>query len=278
MYMKLKDGKSKVLTLSYDDAVVQDIRLVEIMNKYGLKGTFNINTGRYLPEDSVRDKFYGRMKLSEAKELYTNFGHEVAVHSLTHPFLEKLKYENIAFEIMEDRKNIEKEYNQIARGMAYPFGTYDDKVLEVLKTSGICYSRTVKSTEKFDFPENWLTLHPTCHHANPKLMELAKKFVDEKPYYLLENWMFYLWGHSYEFDVNDDNNNWNMIEEFSKFVGGRDDIWYATNIEIYDYVKAYESLQVSIDQKIVHNPTALDVWIEDYGKIIKIPAGRTLCL
>ena len=36
--------KRKVLTLSYDDGVEQDIRLVEIMKKHGLKGTFNINT------------------------------------------------------------------------------------------------------------------------------------------------------------------------------------------------------------------------------------------
>lgn len=48
MKMILKDGKTKVLTLSYDDGVVQDIRLIEIMNKYGLKGTFNINSGMYL--------------------------------------------------------------------------------------------------------------------------------------------------------------------------------------------------------------------------------------
>ena len=67
MKMRLKDGKTKVLTLSYDDGVVQDIRLIEIMNRYGLKGTFNINSASYLPENKVREKFYGRMKLSEAK-------------------------------------------------------------------------------------------------------------------------------------------------------------------------------------------------------------------
>ena len=49
--MKLKDGKSKVLTLSYDDGVVQDIRLIEIMDKYGIKGTFNISSGLYVPEE-----------------------------------------------------------------------------------------------------------------------------------------------------------------------------------------------------------------------------------
>ena len=275
MYMKLKDGKSKVLTLSYDDGVVQDIRLIDIMNKHGLKGTFNINTGRYMREDENREKFYGRLKLSESKQLYTKSGNEVAVHTLTHSFLHKLKPESIVFEIIEDRKNIENEYNQIARGMAYPYGRYNDKVLEVLKTLGICYSRTATSTEAFDFPENWLVLNPTCHHSSPRLMELAKKFVDKKPEpnYMMHNCMFYLWGHSYEFDEND---NWDVIEKFAEFVGGRDDIWYATNIEIYDYVKAYESLQVSIDQKIIHNPTALSVWVEHFGDIIEIRSGQTL--
>lgn len=272
MYMKLKDGKSKVLTLSYDDGVVQDIRLIEIMNKYGLKGTFNINTGLYLPEDAERERYYGRMKLSEAKELYINSGHEVAVHALTHPFLEKIKPEQVAFEVLEDRKNIEKEYKSIARGMAYPFGTYSDMVVEVLKNSGICYSRTVKSTENFAFPENWLTLHPTCHHNNPKLMELAEKFVDAKPDFK-HSYMFYLWGHSYEFDNND---NWEVIEKFAEYIGGKDDIWYATNIEVYDYVKAYESLQASMDEKIIHNPSATDVWVGISNEIIKIPAGETV--
>lgn len=276
MYMKFKDGKAKVLTLSYDDGVVQDIRLIDIMNKNGLKGTFNINTGLYCAEDTVREKYYGRMKLSEAKELYINSGHEVAVHALTHPFLEKLKPEQGLVEIIEDRKNIEKEYNQIARGMAYPFGTYSDKVVEALENCGICYSRTTKSTESFSLPQNWLTLHPTCHHNNPRLMELAKNFVESKPDFK-HSCMFYLWGHSYEFDNND---NWNVIEEFAEYIGGKEDIWYATNIEVYDYVKAYESIETSIDEKIIHNPTAIDVWVGVGvgldGQIIKIPAGQTV--
>ena len=77
LYMKLKDGKSKVLTLSYDDGVVQDIRLIELMDRYGIKGTFNINTGMYLPEDTVREHYYGRMKLSEAQNLFLSSAHEI---------------------------------------------------------------------------------------------------------------------------------------------------------------------------------------------------------
>ena len=273
-YMKFKDGKSKALTLSYDDGVVQDIRLIDIMNKHGLKGTFNINSGRYFPEDGVREKYYGRMKLSEAKELYINSGHEVAVHAYTHPFLEKIESAAVVNEIIEDRKSIEREYKTLARGMAYPFGTYSEKVIDILKNCGICYSRTTKSTENFEVPTKWLALDPTCHHNNPRLMELAKRFVEEKPRFAVANWLFYLWGHSYEFD-NDD--NWNVIEEFAEYVGGKDDIWYATNIEIYDYIKAYASLQMSVDEKIIHNPTNIDVWAADSsGEILCIKAGETL--
>ena len=275
MYMKLKDGKSKVLTFSYDDGVVQDIRLMGIFDKYGMKGTFNINTGGYLPEDAVRERYYGRLKLSEAKELYTNSGHEVAVHSLTHPFLERLKTDEAVWEVLEDRKNIEKQYGVLARGMAYPYGRYNDDVVQILKWCGICYSRTVKATYNFRFPENWLTLHPTCHHRDPKLMELAKQFVETKSRYSSDNWMFYVWGHSYEFD---DKDNWNVIEEFCQYTGGKEDVWYATNIEIYDYVKAYESLQTSVDKSIVHNPSAIDVWFVEGEKTYCVRAGETLYL
>ena len=273
MHMRLKDGKSKVLTLSYDDGVVQDIRLIGIMNKYGIKGTFNINSGSYVAEDTVRERYYGRMKLSEAKELFINSGHEVAVHGYTHPFLEKLKPEQVLCDVLRDRQDIEKQYGVITRGMAYPFGTYNDMVVDCIDKCGICYSRTTASTGKFDFPQNWLTLHPTCHHNDKRLMELAKDFAEGKSW-LPHAKMFYLWGHSYEFDNND---NWNVIEEFCEYIGGRDDIWYATNIEIYDYVKAYEALEVSLDKTIIHNPSAIDVWFaKKNGETYCVRAGETL--
>ncbi len=273
MYMKLPNGKSKVLTLSYDDGVYPDIRLIGLMEKCGVKGTFNINTGMYLDERTERAAPEGRLKLSETSKLYSSKNCEVAVHALTHPFLEKLKDEEIIYEIVEDRRNIEAQYGTLAVGMAYPYGTYDDRVVDILDKCGICYSRTTVTTEKFDFPKNWLTLHPTCHHNNPRLMEMAKKFVEEKSTYPSDNWLFYLWGHSYEFDRN---NNWNVIEEFLEYTGGKEDIWYATNIEIYDYVKAYETLRIGADRKMVYNPSALDVWFLENNKIYCVKSRETL--
>lgn len=271
MYLRFKDGKDKALTLSYDDGPVFDKQLIEIMDKYGLKGTFNINTGLYYPENEKREKYDGRMKLSEAKELYINSGHEVAVHTLTHPFLEELDYSEVIYEIMEDRKNIERDYKTVARGMAYPFGTYSASIVDILKMCGIEYSRTTKSSHNFKLPENWLLLNPTCHHNDPDLMELAKNFAENKASWGAPR-MFFLWGHSFEFARRD---NWNIIEDFARYIGGKNDIWYATNIEIYDYVQAYKSLKTSCDKKIIYNPSAMDVWVYTNNETIKIKSGET---
>ena len=194
---------------------------------------------------------------------------------MTHPFLERLKTDEVLTEVLDDRRNIEKQYGTVARGMAYPYGTYNAEVIDCLKKCGICYSRTVRSTDNFLFPNNWLELHPTCHHNSPKLMELAKKFVECDGNSLKDSWMFYLWGHSYEFDNND---NWEVIEKFAEYVGGKDDVWYATNIEVYDYVKAYEQLQTSVDKNIVYNPSSIDVWFYHNGKVYCAKAGETIQL
>lgn len=275
MYMKLKDGKSKVLTFSYDDATVEDIRLIEIFDKHGLKGTFNVNSGLYLPEDGVREKPTGRMKLSEAKALYIDSGHEVAVHGYMHTFIDRIPLEEVVPEIMEDRKNLEAQYGVPVRGMAYPYGLFNEKIMDILGKCGISYARTTRNTENFSFPQDWLAFHPTCHHKNPKLMELAKKFVEEKGRHISENWLFCVWGHSREFYRDD---NWDVIETFAQYVGGKEDIWYATNMEIYDYIKAYERLETSVDTTIVHNPSAIDVWFSHKNEVYCVKGGQTLRL
>lgn len=275
MYIKFPDGKSKVLTLSYDDGPIEDIRLMAILNKNGIKATFNINTGLYCPENMTRENNRGAMKLSEAKELYIHSGHEVAVHTLNHLFLDRLKTDEVIMEVMQDRINIEAQYGTLARGLAYPYGTCNDEVIGILQKCGICYARTGNQTEAFWFPKNWLALDPTCHHNNPKLMELAKTFVEQKSRHIGQNWLFYVFGHSYEFE-ND--NNWDLMENFAAYVGGREDIWYATNIEIYDYVQAYRNLQTSVDKKTVYNPSVTDVWFHHLDGIHCIQGGQTLYL
>ena len=273
IFLRFPEGRAKSLTLSYDDGVEQDMQLIEIMNKHGLKGTFNLNSGLYAAEGTVYPKghVHRRMTENQVTETFMNSGQEVAVHSLTHPFLEQLPINMVVKEIIKDRENLETQFGTIVRGMAYPFGTLSDSVVAALQLCGIVYSRTVVSTNDFRVPTDWMRLTATCHHNSPELQSLAKKFVEDKvthaPY------LFYLWGHSYEFEAN---NNWNVIENFAQYIGNRDDIWYATNIEIYDYIDAYNRLVFSVDGKRVKNPSGIKVWFEHSEKIIEIEAGAMI--
>ena len=161
----------------------------------------------------------------------------------------------LSYEVMADRKNLEDDFGTIVRGMAYPYGTYNDEVVKCLQQCGIAYARTVVSTHDFQIPTNWLEMPATCHHNDPKLGELTDKFLNYKN--TPKPWLFYLWGHSYEFERD---NNWNVIKTFAEKMGNREEIWYATNIEVYDYVQAYQQLQSSADGKRLHNPTALPLY------------------
>ena len=158
--------------------------------------------------------------------------------------------------------------------MAYANGSFNDTAVEILKNSGIKYARTIVATNQFEIPTDWLRMPTTCHHDEHNLDTLINEFLGlkENDYYWSNSpKLFYLWGHSYEFN---DNDNWDVIEKFAKKVGNRDDIWYCTNGELYDYVKAYERLEYSVDGNIIKNNTNTDIYICYYGKNILVKAGE----
>ncbi len=279
IFMRYPKGLGKAFTMSYDDGVEQDERLISIMQAHGLRGTFNLSGGRWSPEGTVfpEGRIHRILDLTRAKALYAADGIEVAAHGFTHPFLEQLPEGLAAYEVAADRAALEAQFGCIVRGMAYPYGTYNDKVVATLAACGINYSRTTRTTESFNLPktlEAWRVLDPTCHHKNPRLFELGRKYIDKK----VANGptMFYLWGHSYEFESDQ---NWSVIEEFAELISGKDDIWYATNGEIFDYCRAYSMLEFSLDWKIAHNPTATELWLSvDNQAPISIAPGATVRL
>ncbi|WP_168120923.1 polysaccharide deacetylase family protein [Paenibacillus sp. HB172176] len=256
------EGRFKALTMSYDDGRMADKRLIEIWNKHGLKGTCHINSGLLGTKD--------RIPAEEIASVYE--GHEVSAHTVRHPTIARCPNELMVHEVIEDRKALERLTGYTVRGMSYPNGSYNARLKEMLPGLGIEYARVVSTTGGFDLPRDYLEWQATCHH-NQKLMEHAERFVDlHKSQYL---YLMYVWGHSYEFD-ND--NNWVLMERFSAFVGGRDDIWYATNIQIVDYLKAYEQLKFSASLDFVYNASALDVWLSVDKAIVKIESGCTVKL
>lgn len=220
------NGKNKALTFSYDDGISQDIRLVEILNKYGMKCTFNLNSGIMNEKGSFKigEVPVTRMAPEGLAELYK--GHEIAVHTLTHPNLLELSDEEVRREISEDKKTLESLFGYEICGMAYPYGTFDDRVISIAQKCGIKFSRTVMDAADFTPQEKLMELRATCHHKNPRVMEMLDEFLayeGDVPA------MFCLWGHSYEFDVD---NNWELIEEFCQKAAFKEDIFYGTNSEI----------------------------------------------
>jgi peptidoglycan/xylan/chitin deacetylase (PgdA/CDA1 family) len=219
------NGKMKALTLSYDDGVEQDRKLVEILNRYRIRAAFNLNSGIQTGANVfVKQEIpVRRMNVRGLKELYA--GHEIAVHSLTHPHLENLDGESVRNELEQDKINLERIFGSPVCGMAYPFGTYNSLVVETAASLGLRYGRGVKSSHAFDIPGDLLTYQPTCKHTDGRLMELAEEFIALKP---SAPQVFCLWGHSYEFDTD---RNWQLIEEFCRLMADREDIFYATNRE-----------------------------------------------
>ena len=275
--MLFPEGKSKALILSFDDGNTQDRRLVKLLNDYGLIGTFHLNSNKLDTK--------GYLTKSEIKLLFT--GHEVSVHSANHPGLVGLSKIDIVHEIVEDRKELEKLTGYIIRGMAYPFGSYNDFVVETINGLGIEYARTVNDSHNFSIPSDFLRWDASIHQFasayfianNPEndKKELAKfntlinDFLKSDTLALLD-----VWGHSWENDG--DGNRWQAMESFFKQVSNNKSIHYTKQIDLVDYINAFKSLKIAIDKEIVKNLSAIDVYIKIDDQVYKIEGGHQISL
>ena len=224
--------KLKAVTFSYDDGVTQDQRLIDMFNRYGLKCTFNLNSGKFdqagrlIREDVT--VAHVKPRACEVRAIYE--GHEIAAHTLTHPSLTKLTDDEVVREVEEDRLALSEIAGYEVVGMAYPNGSVDDRVEALIKTStGIRYARTVDCTYDFEPCKTLHTLSFTAYHHRDfdRLFELAEQFIDMKAE---TPQIFSIWGHAYEFDIA---NTWAKMEDFCKLISGHADMFYGTNKEVF---------------------------------------------
>lgn len=257
--------KLKAVTFSYDDGVEQDKRLIQLLDRYGLKCTFNLNSGFLGAKGSARRTIFGttstvscnKVPMDEIKQVYIN--HEVASHTVNHPTLRELPDDKVLAEVLEDAVSLEKITGKKVYGLAYPngYGLPDPIVYEKLtgikyvptehnklflenehrvsdlirKNTDLYYGRTTKSTYSFDLQDNLLEFNPTvAHRETEERLELAKRFVEletDKPQ------IYYIWGHSYELDVSE--KAWEEFERLCEYLAGRNDIFYGTNHQVFEY-------------------------------------------
>ncbi len=286
-HLRFPEGKFKAFTMSYDDGWPQDKRFSDIITSYGVKATFNI----------ISDALYGNydgmglypnvnwLNKEEIKEYILDRGHEIAIHGKEHRSNGLQRPIGGIQEVLNCRLALEKEFGIIVRGMAYAYhgitaftnGENYESVKRYLEDLDIAYARSLAyNNDDFSLPNDWLNWLPNTHHQGEHALEYTQKFADLKlP--KTHSWrmpkLFYVFGHTYEFDSN---NNWDRLEEICKIISSTDDIWCATNIEIYDYVMAYNSLIYSADETRIYNPTLKTIWLEVDGKPYVVKSGETI--
>lgn len=275
--MLFPQGKSKALILSYDDGMTDDRQLVSLMNKYGLIGTFHLNSNKLGTQ--------GYLNGEEIKSLYT--GHEVSVHSANHPNLTTLSKTDVVSEIVQDRLKLERLVGYPVRGMAYPFGNNNDFVIDAITGLGIEYARTVDDTYDFKIPENFLKWHPTVHQFakaywepnNPendkkelaRFYQVLNDFISTKQLAVLD-----VWGHSWEMSNNPA--KWEETEKFFKLLANNPAIYYSTQIALVDYIHAFRNLKFAVEKNMVYNESSLTIFFKLNNKVYSVLPGATLVL
>lgn len=274
--MRFPKGKTKAVTLSYDDNNIASAKLADILSSYGLKCTFNLNS----------EKPTSTLKQADVEEHIIKNGHEVAVHGLNHRASGTLRTIEGIKDVLDCRLELESKYNTIIRGMAYPDtgitryqpGTDYDSVKRYLKELDIAYARTLGGdNNQFLLPTDWYAWMPTVRNLNPRLMNFVDEFLDIDVNNLYNSVryprLFFMWGHASEFDQD---NGWELLDNVCKKLTSKTDIWYATNIEIYNYVEAYKSLVFSADSSMVYNPSLYEIWFDIDRKLYSIKSGETI--
>ena len=227
----------KMFTMSFDDGTVQDRRFIELIDKYNLRATFNLNSGFFGQKHRINhggfDVCHDEIEASEVKELYRN--HEIAVHTVSHPNLKRTADDSeVIRQVLEDYNALTEISGKEIIGMAYPCGgdCYDERVIKLItENTPVRYARTTNSHGTFVLPENFMAWHPTCDQRSDDAFELMQKFIDAEP---TEDMLFYLWGHSFELDKED--KDWARFEKLLELIAGRREITYMTNGEVYNYI------------------------------------------
>lgn len=251
------NGKAKAFNVTYDDGVLQDERFVKLLNAYNLKGTFNLNSGLMENEfEWIHETGCIVKRLSKENVLSLYDGHEVASHTLTHPFMQEKTENEIMKELETDKKNLEKLFGRQIKGFAVPFDYYSELIESCVKKCGFEYARISEESLSFAPQPNYHRWKATVFHLDDSLEKLAEDFIQTDE----ELALFQIAGHSYDLDTE---NMWDKIEAILKKISSQDNILPMTTIEIIDYLKAMEQAEITESLIINHSEQTLWFLVDD---------------
>lgn len=251
------NGKAKAFNVSYDDGVLQDERFIKLLNTYNLKGTFNLNSGLMENEfEWIHETGCIVKRLSKEKVLSLYDGHEVASHTLTHPFMQEKTENEIMKELETDKKNLEKLFGRQIKDFAVPFDYYSELIESCVKKCGFEYARISEESLSFAPQPNYHRWKATVFHLDAALEKLTEDFIKTNE----ELALFQIAGHSYDLDTE---NMWDKIENIFKKISSQDNILPMTTIEIIDYLKAMEQAEIADNHIINHSEQTLRFLVDD---------------
>ena len=259
-------GKQKAFNATYDDGVLQDERLVALMNRYGIRGTFNLNSAlmesdfEWVHEKGITVK---RLSRDRVRDLYS--GHEIASHTLTHPYMHHLSPEQLRYQMEQDKQNLETLFSREVKGFAVPFDYYSNEIADCARECGFSYAR--KSEFSLTYWPWQDRYHWRCgvFHLQPELIEFVNGFLTTDQ----ELALCQIVGHSYDLDAED---LWDTTEDIFRMVSAREDVWLATNLEIVEYLRAMNCLNISCYN--AEYRCDRDLWIEADGIGILLHPGE----
>jgi len=258
-------GKRKAFNITYDDGVMQDLRFVELMNRYGLKGTFNLNselmrTGfAWIHPNGMEVK---RLPADTARWLYR--GHEIASHTRTHPYMHDLSETEVLDQLGRDKADLEEMLGVEVAGFAVPFDYYSPMIADCAKRCGFEYARMSEFSRSYEPCRDYWFWKTGFYHIEPGLTEYVDGFFETDR----ELAVCQIVGHSYDLDTE---GLWETVETILKRVSAAEDVWSCTNLELVRYLKAMDLAE--IDGNGVHNPSDMELWFAVDGKTVCIPPG-----
>ena len=261
-------GKAKAFNISYDDGVIQDIRFVEMLNRYGLKGTFNLNYGL------MRSGFTwvhecGMMihRIPEDQVAAVYEGHEIASHSYSHPYFDNASEGEILKELGSDKFFLEKLLGREVAGYATPFYFYSDLMTDCVRHCGFEYARISQESNDYSVPSDFYRWRGSKFHWDEDLMEFVQGFLDTDQ----ELALCQLVGHSYDLDVW---KLWDTMERICRCVSRAQDVWAATHVELVRYLRNMSLARISGEG--IKNESPVPLWFSVDGRIVQLQPGGTI--
>ena len=263
-------GKKKAFNITFDDGVLQDVRFVDLMNRYGIKGTFNLNYELMQQEfEWVHESGLVVKRLPESVVYDLYQGHEVASQSLTHPSLDKMPEAAILYELGHYKWCLSQLFGRDIVGFGVPFDYYDHHIADCAKRLGFEYVRTSEETYSYVPPKDRYFWAAGTYHVMPGFYGFVEGFFETD----VELALCQIVGHAYDLDVME---LWDYYEDVFRRLSECSDVAFMTNLDVVRYLQAMDSVVFS-DWEI-QNPSALDMWFEVDGHVICIGAGECVPL